>query len=62
MPSRRNARQLLGTQGEKRAAEALQAAGYVIVASDVRVGRLQIDHVAEEGGDLVFVKTKYKYV
>ncbi len=51
-------RQHLGARGEDRAAAALIAAGYQIVARDVRVSRWQIDILAEEGEDLVIVEVK----
>ncbi len=51
-------RQHLGARGEDRAASALIAAGYQIVARDVRVSRWQIDILAEEGDDLVIVEVK----
>jgi putative endonuclease len=59
-PSSRHptARQQLGAQGETLAARALVAAGYRIVATDVRVAGGQIDLLTEEGGDLVFVEVK----
>ena len=38
--------------------QALTEAGYVVLAHDVRAGRWQIDVIAEEGGDLVFVEVK----
>lgn len=53
-----NARQRLGKSSEDQAAEALVEAGYRVLAHDVRVGRMQIDLLAEEGGDLVFIEVK----
>lgn len=51
-------RQQLGARGEMIAAEALSAAGYRVIQVDVRVPGSQIDILAEEGGDLVFVEVK----
>lgn len=51
-------RQQLGARGEALAAAALVAAGYTIIQPDVRLPGGQIDLVAEEGGDLVFVEVK----
>ena len=51
-------RQQLGTRGEQLAATALIAAGYRIIMPDVRLHSGQIDLVAEEGGDIVFVEVK----
>jgi putative endonuclease len=53
-----SSRQILGTRGENMAADALRDAGYTIVALNVRVPGGQIDVLAEEGGDLVFVEVK----
>lgn len=51
-------RQLLGARGEQIAARALHDAGYNIVAADVRMHTGQVDLIAEEGDDLVFVEVK----
>ena len=52
------ARQKLGARGEQLAATALLAAGYLIILPDARMPSGQIDLVAEEGGDIVFVEVK----
>ena len=51
-------RQRLGARGEQLAATALTAAGYRILMPDARLPSGQIDLVAEEGGDIVFVEVK----
>lgn len=62
MPRKRIAspttRQQLGTRGEQIAAAALSAAGYRVLQVDVRVPGGQIDILAEQGDDLVFVEVK----
>lgn len=50
--------QQLGARGEQLAAAALIAAGYHIRTPDARLPSGQIDLVAEEGGDIVFVEVK----
>jgi putative endonuclease len=57
-PKRPTDRQRLGARGEQMAAEALACAGYRIIMPDVRQKSGQIDIVAEEGGDIVFVEVK----
>jgi putative endonuclease len=52
------ARQGLGRTGERLAAERLVEAGYRILERNVRSRYGEIDLVAEEGGDLVFVEVK----
>lgn len=52
------ARQQLGARGEQLAAEALSVAGYRVIQVDVRVPGGQIDILAAEGDDLVFVEVK----
>jgi putative endonuclease len=51
-------RQRLGARGEALAAQALTTAGYRVITPDVRSPSGQIDILAEEGGDLVFVEVK----
>lgn len=51
-------RQLLGKRGEYLACQALIQAGYTIVQTDVRVPRGQIDILAREGEEIVFVEVK----
>jgi putative endonuclease len=51
-------RQRLGRAGEEAAVEALRAAGYRIVDRNVRLRRGELDVIAEEAGDLVFVEVK----
>lgn len=48
----------LGEQGEKLAANFLQAAGYTILARNWRVNRAEVDIIAEKAGTLVFVEVK----
>ncbi|HEY3267765.1 MAG TPA: YraN family protein [Armatimonadota bacterium] len=52
------ARHLLGQEGERRAARALEAAGYDIVERNARVGHDEIDVVARNGEAWVFVEVK----
>lgn len=51
-------RKRLGSAGERLAAERLRQAGYVIRAMNYRCRAGEIDIVAEEAGDLVFVEVK----
>ena len=51
-------RQRLGRAGEDAAVEALRARGHRILERNVRLGRGELDVVAEEAGDLVFVEVK----
>jgi putative endonuclease len=53
-----NARQLLGRKGEQMAAAALQERGYRIVEHNFRCRYGEIDLIAEERDDLVFVEVK----
>jgi putative endonuclease len=48
----------LGAAGERLAAERLRAAGYVIRAMNYRCAVGEVDIVAEEGGDIVFIEVK----
>ena len=52
------ARGRLGRAGEEAAVEALRAAGYRIVERNVHLRRGELDVIAEEAGDLVFVEVK----
>jgi putative endonuclease len=52
------ARQRLGEFGERVAAHKLEAAGMAIVARNVRTRGGEIDFVAREGDDLVFVEVR----
>ena len=52
------ARQGLGRTGERLAAEALTQRGYCILEQNYRCRHGEIDLVAEEGQDLVFVEVK----
>ena len=53
-----DARQSLGRLGERLAGDALEERGYRIVARNFRCRAGEIDLVAEEGEDLVFVEVK----
>ncbi len=53
-----NARQLLGRKGEQMAADALRDRGYRIVEHNFRCRYGEIDLIAEEKDDLVFVEVK----
>ncbi|MGH2495760.1 MAG: YraN family protein [Ktedonobacteraceae bacterium] len=53
-----NARQLLGRKGEQMAADALRERGYHIVEHNFRCRYGEIDLIAEEQDDLVFVEVK----
>lgn len=48
----------LGAEGEQRAAEFLERAGYRIVARNVRAGGVEIDLVAIRGRVLAFIEVK----
>ena len=52
------ARQGLGRTGERLAAEALMSKGYCILERNFRCRHGEIDLVAEEGHDLIFVEVK----
>ncbi len=51
-------RQRLGARGEALAAQALATTGYRVIQPNVRTRSGQVDILAEEGGDLVFVEVK----
>jgi len=51
-------RQSLGRAGEDAAVEALRARGYRVLERNVRLRRGELDVIAEEAGDLVFVEVK----
>jgi putative endonuclease len=51
-------RQLLGREGESRAARYLERQGYRIVARNDRAARVEIDLIARRGSLLVFVEVK----
>ena len=53
-----DARKQLGSAGERLAAERLRQAGYTIRAANYRCKVGEIDIVAEEDGDIVFVEVK----
>ncbi len=57
-PPVKAARQGLGRTGERLAAEALTRRGYCILEQNYRCRHGEIDLVAEEGQDLVFVEVK----
>jgi putative endonuclease len=47
-----------GEEGERKAAEYLQAKGYEVLARNYRTRRGEIDLVARKGGKVVFVEVK----
>jgi len=51
-------RRRLGRDGEERAARHLAAAGYTILARNVRAQGVELDLVAARGGVVVFVEVK----
>ena len=51
-------RKRLGSAGERLAAERLRQAGYIVRAANYRCRAGEIDIVAEEDGDIVFVEVK----
>ena len=51
-------RRALARAGEDAAVEALRRRGYRVLARNVRLRRGELDVVAEQGGDLVFVEVK----
>ena len=53
-----NARRRLGDFGERIAAHRLEAAGMRVVARNVRTRGGEIDLIAEDGDDLVFVEVR----
>jgi putative endonuclease len=53
-----NARQRLGDFGERIAAHRLEQAGMRVVARNVRTRGGEIDLIAEDGDDLVFVEVR----
>lgn len=53
-----NARQELGAFGERVAAHHLEAAGMTIVDRNVRISRTEVDLIARDGNDLVFVEVR----
>lgn len=53
-----NARQMLGRRGEQMAAKALRERGYRIIEHNFRCRYGEIDLIAEEQDDLVFVEVK----
>jgi putative endonuclease len=48
----------LGDEGERRAALALEAAGYEVVARNARVGHDELDIIARDGDMWAFVEVK----
>ncbi|MGI5839114.1 MAG: YraN family protein [bacterium] len=52
------ARQELGRMGEGMAAAALDKAGYTIIERNYRCQYGEVDIIAREGGDLVFIEVK----
>ncbi len=52
----------LGQRGEDAAAELLRAKGWRVLERNVRLGRLELDLVCEDGDTLVFVEVKSRGV
>jgi putative endonuclease len=57
-PDGRNA---LGNRGERIAAKALKKAGYRILGRNVRLGRNELDLIAQEGDTVAFVEVKTRH-
>jgi len=51
-------RQVLGAEGEARAARWLEAQGYALLARNVRAGGVEIDLIARRGDTIAFVEVK----
>jgi len=58
LPKRRKWKIDLGSKGEDVACRFLMEKGYRILERNVRMGRGEIDIVAREGGEIVFVEVK----
>jgi putative endonuclease len=58
LPPRDRGRKARGTAGEQQAADALEKAGWQIVARNVRSPRGEVDIVALDGEVLVFIEVK----
>ena len=54
-------RQSKGSAGENLAAQFLQERGYEIVERNYRFGRGEMDIIAKEGQDLVFIEVKARH-
>lgn len=52
------AKKELGDFGERVAAHKLEAEGMRIVGRNVRVGRVEVDLIAEDGDELVFIEVR----
>lgn len=48
----------LGNEGEKIARKYLENKGYIIYFSNYRLGHLEVDIIAEDGKELVFIEVK----
>jgi putative endonuclease len=53
-----DARKVLGNKGEHKAVRLLVKKGYQIIGQNIRVGRAEIDILAQIGQTLVFVEVK----
>ena len=51
----------IGDKGEQIAAEYLKGKGYKIIARNVHIGDGEIDIIAQDGDNLVFVEVKTRY-
>lgn len=49
---------LLGEEGEKIAVRYLQSKGYIIYEMNWRFGKLEVDIIAEDGRELIFIEVK----
>ena len=54
-------RQILGLEGEELAKEYLQEAGWRILDHRFRLGRLEVDLIAEKDGQVAFVEVKTRW-
>ena len=49
---------LLGEEGEKIAVRYLKSKGYIIYETNWRFGKLEVDIIAEDGRELIFIEVK----
>ncbi len=58
MPFAPNEHNITGRRGEDIAAEVMQKKGYTIVATNWKIGHLEMDIIAENDSEIVFVEVK----